>query len=243
MSNIVRPQFKIINSLVLWLLAAGPCLGQQVLVQADVAADTLAPRSGPNRRWFGHCYGGYALAAGPAGGPGLALRYGPGSGEAQLGGRLKYRLSQTLALVADGRYAYRRYALAQEAGKTVPTPVLHEAEVFAFHQVQAEAGLRLNAGVRGNAVGRYLDLLAWGGGAFARRYTADDAPPPGAASLQTTVGNPPYLRAWAGGLGVRLGQNRYALTARCRLSSPWTAAYAAWPALPRWLVGVELGLF
>ena len=215
------------NTLALCLLTA-PALAQQVLVQADVAADTLAPRTGPNRRLFGHFYLGYALAAGPAGGSGVALRYGTGSAEAQAGGRLKYRLSQTLALTAD---------------QIVPSPALHEAEQLAFHQLQSEVGLRLNVGERGNSVGRYLDLLAWGSWAFAREYRADEVPPPGASSLQTTVGNPPYLRALVGGLGARLGQNRYALTARYRLSSPWTTDYPAWPALPRWLVGVELGLF
>jgi len=230
------------NTLALCLLTA-PALAQQVLVQADVAADTLAPRTGPNRRLFGHFYLGYALAAGPAGGSGVALRYGTGSAEAQAGGRLKYRISQTLALTADLRYAFLRYTLAQEAGKIVPSPALHEAEQLVFHQLQSEVGLRLNVGERGNSVGRYLDLLAWGSWAFAREYRADEVPPPGASSLQTTVGNPPYLRALVGGLGARLGQNRYSLTARYRLSSPWTTDYSAWPALPRWLVGVELGLF
>lgn len=230
------------TALALGLLSAAPARAQQVLVQADVAADTLAPLTGPNRRYFGYLYLGYALVAGPDA-AGASVRYGPTSGELQVGGRLKLRLNQSLALTADARYAYLRYGLTQQPGKVVPTAAPHEAEVLSLHQFQPELGLRLNVGERGNTVGNYLDLLAWGSFAFRTEHSVDDVPPPGSGSLQTIVGNPDYLRRTGGGLGVRLGHDRYALTARYRLSPVWAANYAAWPELPRWLVGVELGLF
>ena len=226
------------------LLAALPTLGraQQVLVEANVAADTLQPGFGPNRRWFGHGYVGLGLVAGPAE-AGAALRYGVYSGESRVGLRLKRRLSQAFALHADLAYTYLRYELAQQAGKTLPGPQLHEREALTLHQAGSELGLRLNYGRRGNAVGRYLDVLAGGNWVFASRHTVQDAPPPGTTSLEITEAGLMYLRRWTGSAGARLGFDRYALTARYRLTPTFTPDFAAWPELPRWVLGVELGVF
>ncbi|WP_310396063.1 hypothetical protein [Hymenobacter sp.] len=215
---------------------------QQVLVQANVADDTVKTTFGPNRRYFGHLHFGFGLVAGPAG-RGAALRSGVSSAELRGGGRLKVRLSQALACNLDLSYAFLRYDLAQNGQKTVPSSALHRRESLGLHQVCSEASFRLNAGRRGNAVGRYLDLLAGGGWVAATRHTTEDDPAPGIGSVGTTERGLPYLRRWTGGVGARLGIDRYALTARYRLSSAFGPGYAAWPELPRVVVGVEVGLF
>lgn len=215
---------------------------QQVLVQANVADDTVKTTWGPNRRYFGHLLVGYGLVVGPAG-AGAGLRYGFPSAEVRGGGRLKFRFTQALAFNLDLGYAYRRYALAQDGQKTVPTPALHRRESLGLHQLYAESSLRLNAGRRGNAIGRYLDLLAGGSWAVATTHTTEDDPGPGIGSVETTEHGLPYLRRWTGSVGARLGIDRYALAARYRLSPAFGAAYASWPELPRWVLGVEMGLF
>ena len=231
-------------ALVAVLLADAPMAtrAQQVLVQANVADDTLKTSFGPNRRWFGHGYVGLGLVAGPAQ-TGAALRYGLLSAEARVGGRLKLRLGQSVALCADLGYGYLRYELAQESGKLVPTPALHRRENLALHQLAAEAGLRLNYGRRGNAVGSYLDLLAGGSWAAGTRHTTADVPAPGIQAVETTESGLPYLRRFSSSAGARLGLDRYALVARYRLSSAFASGYAGWPELPRWVLGFEVGLF
>ena len=215
---------------------------QQVLVQANVADDTVKTKFGPNRRWFGHGYVALGLVAGPAE-TGAKLRYGLFSAEARLGGRLKLRLSPTVALCGDLAYAYLRYELAQEAGKLVPAPALHQRESLALHQLATELALRLNYGRRGNVVGSYLDLLAGGSWAAGTRHITEDVPAPGIGAAETTESGLPYLRRFGGSAGVRLGFDRYALVARYRLSPAFASSYAAWPELPRWVVGLEVGLF
>lgn len=224
------------------LLLPGAARAQQVLVQANVADDTLKTTFGPNRRYFGHGYVGFGVVAGPAG-AGAAVRYGAFSSELRLGGRLKVRLNQTFAAHADLTYTYQRYELAQQSVKTIPNPVQHEREAFGLHQAGAEVGLRLNYGRRGNAVGRYLDLLAGGSWLVASSHTTSETPGPGVASRETTEHGLAYFRRMSGSAGARLGIDRYALTARYRLTPGFTAAYASWPELPRWVVGVELGIF
>jgi len=248
LSRFVRAQFHVRpvmwRASVAFSILCGPqaARAQQVLVQANVADDTTKTEFGPNRRYFGHLYVGYGLVAGPAG-AGAGVRYGLPSSELRVGSRLKFRLTQALALNLDLGYAYRRYELRQDGQKTVPTPVLHRRESLGVHQLYAEAGLRLNAGRRGNTVGSYLDLLAGGGWAVGTSHATDDEPGPGINSVETTERGLPYLRRWAGGAGVRLGIDRYALVGRYRLTPAFEPGYAAWPELPRWVLGFELGLF
>jgi hypothetical protein len=232
-----------------WLLAA--CLAapaahaQQVLLQTNVAQDTLPPRTGPNRRYFGHLYASYGLVAGGSG-AGLPLRHGFASSETQVGGRLKWRVSDHLAVTTDLRYAYLRYALAQDAGpKAAPFAPLHDTETLTYHQLQGELGLRLNAGLRprGNVVGTYLDLLAYGGPALAANHTTTDKDA-GQGEVETTRHAPPYMQRWLGGVGVRLGSGAFALVGRYRLSPALRPTEALRPPEPsRFVVGLEIGWF
>lgn len=226
------------------LLAGSPVAvrAQQVLVQGNVAADTVKTTFGPNRRWFGHGYVALGLVAGPAE-TGTALRYGSPSAEVRVGGRLKLRLGQSVALCGDLAYAYQRYELAQKAGKVVPSPALHQRENLALHQLASDIAVRLNYGRRGNAVGGYLDLLAGGSWAAGTRHTTEDVPAPGIKSVETTESGLPYLRRFGASTGARLGLDRYALVARYRLTPAFASGYAAWPELPRWVIGFEVGVF
>lgn len=226
--------------LLLLLLAAPAAHAQQVLLQTDVAEDTVLNRTGPNRRYFGHLYGGYALAAGPSA---LALKYGLASSEVQLGGRLKRRLGPFFAFNTDLRYAYLRYGL--DPGASQPGPfgpgAGFDSQYFSYHQVQGEVSLRLNpARRRGNTVGRYLDVLAYGGWAFATTY-ATAGPGPSGGQLEVVAHRPDYLARWQGGVGARLGSNSVALVGRYRLSEALRGVGAPEP--PRWQVGLELGWF
>ena len=229
----------------LFTLLLGPLAasGQSVLLQADVAQDTLGAEFGPNRRYFGHVLMGLGLVAGPAGGPGAAVRYGRGSTELELGARLKRRCSQALALTLTGRYALLSYELAQTSRKTVPNATLHKRESLSLHQLQLEVGLRLNVGRRGNVVGRYVELLGWGGRVVGSSHRTEDPPAAGSGSTTTISRGLDYLAKWPAGLGGRLGSGRLALTSRYRLSPAFQGRAAAAPELPRATVGLEIGLF
>ena len=234
-----------------WLLVAGfsgvgpVARAQQVLLHSEVARDTLTPRTGPNRRYFGHFYLGYGLVAGGSS-TGLPLRYGVGSTEVQLGGRLKRRFTNNLALTADLRYANLRYALAQDAGpKAPPFTPLHDAETLTYHQLQGELGLRLNTGFhpRGNVMGTYLDLLAYGGPALGANHTTSDETTT-EGRLEVTRHAPPYMQRWLGGVGVRLGSGPLALVGRYRLSEALRPVEGTAPLRPpRWVLGLEIGWF
>jgi len=220
------------------LLSASAARAQQVLLQTDVAEDTIPSRTGPNRRYFGHLYAGYALAAGPSA---LGVKYGFSASEVQLGGRLKRRLGYFLALNTDLRYAYLRYGLDPGASRSDPFGPGFDSQYLSYHQVQGEASLRLSpTRRRGNTVGRYLDLLAYGGWAFATTY-ATNRPGPSGGRLEEVAHQPDYLARWLGGVGARVGSNSVALVGRYRLSEALRGA--GLPEPPRWQLGIELGWF
>jgi hypothetical protein len=228
------------SALLLALLLAGPAArAQQVLLQTDVANDTIPNRTGPNRRYFGHLYVGYALAAGPSA---LDVKRGATSSELQIGGRLKRRLGPYFAVNTDLRYAYLRYGLDPDAAaRPAPFGTGFESQVIGYHQVQGEASLRLNpARRRGNTVGRYLDLLAYGGWAFATNY-ACEGPGPSGGRLEVVAHQPGYLARWQGGVGARVGSNAFALVGRYRLSEALRGP--GLPEPPRWQLGIEVGWF
>ena len=229
----------------LLLLAAPPAArAQRVLLHATPDTDSMEVRRGPNRAVFRHFYLGYAPVVGEAAGPGAELRYGT-SGEFFVGLRHKFRLSQTLALGTDVRYARLVYQLRQNSQKVLPTPAQHHSESLSLPQLQLEPYVRLNAGRRGNVIGRYVDLTAWGGWLTGTTHRYEDRPGNGgAARTQVVTRGLPYVNRWAYGLGGRLGSGRYAAVARYRLSSAFAgAARQRYPELPRWTVGLELGLF
>jgi hypothetical protein len=231
-------------SLVLLLLGAaafrpGGAAAQRVLLRGAAAQDTVYEQYGPNRAFYNHLYFSYLPVVGTAAGPGAKLRYGS-SAEFAVGVRNKFRFSKPLSAGFDLRFARLTYDLAQTAGKVLPTPAQHYRESLAMSQAQLETFVRLNVGARGNVIGRYLDLTGWGGWALSTAHRTEDRPGSGPKKVKITENGLPYLRRWPYGVGARLGVGRYAAVARYRLSDSFTAD-AAFPELPRWLVGVEIG--
>lgn len=230
--------------LLLLLLVAlpRPASAQRVLLRADPPTDTIPGRYGPNRAFYQHLYLGYTAVVGPAAGPGAELRY-PQSAEMFAGLRNKWRVTGAAAVGLDARLAYLRYQLRQSSTKLVPSSRLHYRESLGLTQLQLEPFARLSFGRRGNVLGHYVDVSGWGGWALASSHSYEDRPGQGQGS-RTLVREvrPAYLSRWNWGLGSRLGAGRYALLARYRLANTFRAP-ATYPELPRWLLGLEVGVF
>ncbi|AIZ63862.1 hypothetical protein PK28_09480 [Hymenobacter sp. DG25B] len=227
------------------LLVAGGAISaraQRVLAFTDVSADTAVQRTGPNRAYFQHFYAGYSPLVGSSQ-AGAPIKYGS-TGEIILGWRQKWRFSQQLAVGADLQTVRLHANLRQTDAKVVPNSLRHERESLSWQQVQLGGFVRLNVGHRGNVIGRYLDVGGWGGWAFATTHAFRDEPAAGPVKvLKVTEHGLSYAQRWQYGLSARVGSSRYALVVRRRFSSLYMGREAdAWPDLPRYSAGLEVGL-
>ncbi|GAB3224076.1 hypothetical protein GCM10027346_03810 [Hymenobacter seoulensis] len=234
------------SALLLALVAAATpsAQAQRVVLREVPATDSAQVKYGPNRAFFRHVYVGYTPVVGRASGPGADLHYLQ-SAEFVLGVRHKYRLTRGLAAGFDLRLARLGYHLQQTDTKLLPTSAQHHSESLNLTQLHLEPYVRFGYGRRGNVIGHYLDLSAWGGYALGASHHYEDRPGTGGGKRTiVTEKSLDYVRRWPYGLGARLGAGRYAATARYRLSDTFTSgANPTFPELPRWLVGFELGLF
>jgi hypothetical protein len=99
---------------------------------------------------------------------------------------------------------------------------------------------RINFGRRGNSIGTYLDLGAYGSFNVKRaHYTYDEI---NDEIVKTTTSRLKYMEKYAYGLLARIGTNNVALTAKYRLSKPFTEK-SGFAELTKLSVGLEIGVF
>ncbi len=211
---------------------------QEVLLGQDVKPDTLRPVFGPNLRHFAYGYLGIGVPV-PFSGTGNYVMPGVSS-TLSFGIRYKRRLSNTFALGLDLGMNFSGFRIKQDAGKTVPDKEINRKEKFQVNTSVGSAYFRINAGRRGNYMGNYLDLGAFGGWNMAKKHkTVNDNT--NGEKVKVITGKLSYIENFSYGVLGRIGINRYTITARYRLSDIFTPSYSI-PELPRLTIGVEVGL-
>ena len=223
------------------LSMAGLCLllnatpAQDVILEKDPAIDSLIPKRGPNRKHFVHPYMSFGFTADP-GEAGARSRQGT-FGHYQFGVRYKRRLSQTFALGYEFAYDVNDLSQRQEAGKLAPDTVQYTRERLIFYNGLFSPYLRINFGKRGNQLGKYIDLAAYGTYTFAHVLFQKSDLPDGRVVRSRTSGLT-YFQRFNYGATVRIGINKLVIYGQYRLSNLF---YANWnfPEPARLQVGIQ----
>lgn len=212
---------------------------QDVLLEQNVDSHAAKPTYGPNLRNFFHWYVGLGFPVATAGDQNYTKPVA--SADLNFGIRYKLRFTNFLALGCDLGVTSTAYKIKQDDSKTVPDTRLNDKEKIQLNTLLGDAWVRINVGRRGNYIGNYLDIGAYGGWNFMKKHkTLNTNADNEKVKVSTTRLN--YVEDLSYGLMARLGTNRYALTARYR-SSDIFVPQANLPELPRLVLGVELGLF
>lgn len=212
---------------------------QEILLKQDVKADTVRPSFGPNLKNYLHGYLGlgfpfFTNEAVKYTKPGLSIDINGGI-------RYKRKITNYVAVGLDLGLYLDAYKLKQSKEKVVPDTVSNDKEKLQFSSVSSSAFVRINVGRRGNYMGNYLDLGAYGSWNYIKKHKAVNENAEG-EKVKVLTSRLHYIEDFSYGFLSRLGNGRYALTAHYRISDLFKARYSM-PELPRLMIGFEFGLF
>jgi hypothetical protein len=219
--------------LLFWL----PLSGQQVLLGEDLRGDTLVPDFGMNRKHYTHSYFGFHFVAGQAEDQAANVALGR-SWSFEYGFRYKRRYNQTFSggfeLLAKRSSFHPERFLEVE----IPEDYSYNREKFVFLSMGGVVYQRFNYGMRGNYIGRFVDIGAYGDMHMNVRHILRlDGDP----RLRIRRAGMDYHEFLGYGVFLRLGFNNFVLRGTYRLSDIFKPE-AGLAGFPRISFGLELGL-
>ena len=212
---------------------------QDILLQQNVKADSVRPTYGPNLKNFFHGYVGIGFPFSRDDESGYTKPMA--STNFDFGIRYKRRFTNYLAIGMDLGINSLSYKIKQNDSKTVPDNTINDKEKIQVNAVSSSAWFRINVGRRGNYIGNFLDLGAYGDWNFQKKHRTTNTNTDN-EKVKVTTSKLKYAEDFSFGVLTRVGIGRYALTARYRLNDIFKSSYNL-PELPRLIVGFEVGLF
>lgn len=212
---------------------------QDVLMEQNVDNTEGKPLYGPNLRHFVHGYIGLGFPVATSSEQNYIKPVA--SSDFNVGLRYKRRFTNYLAVGFDLGVSAVAFKIKQDDAKTVPDTYINDKEKIQVNTLLGDAWVRINVGRRGNYIGNYLDVGAYGGWNFMKKHKTINTNTDN-EKVKVSTTRLSYVENISYGFMARLGTNRYALTARYRTSDLFVTGYDL-PELPRLVLGVELGLF
>ena len=212
--------------------------GQRVVISEDLRSRDEVPEFGMNRKHYLHFYTGFHFPAGKPGHPGAQILHRR-SLAFDYGLRYKRRFNNTFSAGYDLALKRSSFFIRQQDGKLVPDPAIHEKEKLVF--LTGELGLyhRINYGRRGDHIGRFIDLGAYGAWHFNVRHVSFDEFDNERVRVRRSGMDYPEPLGY--GLLLRIGFNNVVAKGTYRMSDLFRPD-AGLPEFPRFTIGLELGL-
>ncbi|MFN4233977.1 MAG: hypothetical protein ACK4IK_04155 [Bacteroidia bacterium] len=221
-----------------------------LMAQNPVFEETVPQRleddkKGPNQKSFLHAFMGYGLILGATEGAGAAINYGK-SGAWNIGLRYKRKLSNFYAVGYELFYTVSTFSIKQDSFKIFPNSFLHVRENFRTNELGISLYNRFNFGKRGSRTGNFIDIGGYGTWVVGASHNFYDnfTVANNANASNTTVTNKGliYVSDFNYGANARLGFNRLVFFGNYRISNLFNGKIAAYPELPRLIVGIQISL-
>jgi len=231
------------------LLVTGKFLitaAQEVVLEENPLADTVEQTWGMNLQHYIHTYLRWDFMVGPND-PGAS--YKPGSSAFDFGMRYKYKISGFYSIGGDfdflsfANYYLQQNSLSEQINDSVGN---YKSERLIFTGFGLEFFNRFNYGRRGNSIGKFIDIGLYGNYSYyVSHYISDDIDDKPYGVIELTQRKLKYTERLSYGISGRIGFNRWVVDVRYRLSDRFKE-YTGWdklPELPRFQIGLEIGLF
>jgi hypothetical protein len=223
---------------------------QTVILHEDVSKlDVKMPTNGPNFKHFHQLYLNYSFLIPLDDANEIETDFWR-SYIFVVGWRYKRKLTNWFSLGTGLSYSNEIHYIKQGTNKQIPNTIVHDKEKLKFNNAGIEVYMRFNFGKRGNVIGKFIDLGAYGEYAFSVKHFYQDnydksQPPYYSGTKKVNETNLGYVNKVNYGLRARIGVNRWVITASYRLSNLLTDDYRAIfgeYAFSKLSVGLEIGL-
>jgi hypothetical protein len=147
------------------VLTINKAYSQKQIIHHNLKQDTLKVNRGPNAKKFSHSYlllGG-VVPDSKIVDPAFCHEFG-------FGWLKKRKLNNTFSLGYDISFSYRNYRIKDTSYYPLPPGSSLIKERLYTRNLQLKPWFRINIGKRGNTLGNYLDLGAFGEWSFARTH-------------------------------------------------------------------------
>ena len=227
------------KKLILFLLLAPIItLGQTILLEQDIINDSIPENVGPNLKHFSHTYINYGSIIGSTSND---MEIGK-SYEFSSGLRYKYKVSGFYALGFNLSYNMQSFRIKNP---NFISGIFYDKEKLVLNNFEIELYNRFNFGKRGNVIGKYIDIGAYGNYAFVTKHylRINNEDDPLATSKFTEIINRKleYTNSINYGITARVGWEWFALYGKYRFSDIINST-SLMGEMPRLTVGVELSI-
>lgn len=213
---------------------------QKQIIHHNLKQDTLKIDRGPNSRKFSHSYliiGG-VVPDSKIVDPAYCHEFG-------LGWLKKRKLNNTFSIGYDLAFSYRNYRIKDTSYYALPPGSTLLKERLYTRNLQLKPWLRINIGKRGNTLGKYIDLGAFGEWSFARTHYYKFENPKGTpegVKVEYLLKKHDWFLPFNYGAMVRLGFNKWSLFGMYRVSNMFKQNMF-FNELPRITAGINYAIF
>jgi hypothetical protein len=218
---------------------------QVILIQENVNADTTLSETGPNRKKYNSGFYSIGMIFGAPDSIGSAID-AKASFHLQLGSRVKLKLNNVFSWGIENMLDYKSFRIKQIDDKTFGGDVIHKKEAFIVLSYELLFFTRINFDPkRGDHLGKYIDLGAFGGYNFLRRHKVVDTVNTqyGFERGKYIMSDLKYVEKFNYGLTARIGWWGLSLYCNYRLSDLFKPYQSIdYQELPRYEAGINIDI-
>jgi hypothetical protein len=226
-----------ISILLFAILFAINTVAQETILKDETTNYKNTKSFGKNRKYYTHFYIGFGFAAPISKEVTNTQIYGKSYND-EFGLRIKYRLSNWLAIGGNISYDLIKYRIKQLGSKTFPDNVSYEKQTIEIQNFSLQPYLRLNFGKRGNKIGKYLDLGYYYNWSLIKQIEEGNI----GGYNEVMTKNPGYLNRNNYGILVAFGINRLSIYGKYRISKLITDSKYNYELSPL-IIGLQIGIF